>query len=286
MPKHMKTSESSLARKRAALIRSPSKVSKRASTTDTKLCTPEERARERRPRLLLEDNSDADADSAKKSDGNSSDDRAKASVEHDAAHGANAVPLTSQVAAVTVADVAAQIDARGSVSIAADRAGNNAIGQGKKGVFAVAAPNPLQRKIDSVKRGLTLLQSAFDVPNVNELDEHDRVRLRQAFVEATEVYAHDTLILRAYDRANDEYDWPALISHVTNVKTMLRTTQTCLQQQLKSGPPKASQPQLKYLQSLGYDENAGGNTKLNALNMDEARMLITSLKAAKAFRDA
>ena len=158
MPKHMKNSESSLARKRAALIRSPSKVSKRASTTDTKLCTPEERARERRPRLLLEDNSDADDDSAKKSDGNSSDDRAKASVEHDAAHGANAVPLTSQVAAVTVADVAAQIDARGSVSIAADRAGN--------------------------------------------------------------------------------------------------------------------------------DENAGGNTKLNALNMDEARMLITSLKAAKAFRDA
>ena len=43
---------------------------------------------------------------------------------------------------------------------------------------------------------------------------------------------------------------------------------------------------VKYLQSLGYDENAGGNTKLNALNMDEARMLITSLKAAKAFRDA
>ena len=116
------------------------------------------------------------------------------------------MPLTSQVAAVTVADVAAQIDARGSVSIAADRAGNNAIAQGKKGVFAVAAPNPLQRKIDSVKRGLTLLQSAFDVPNVNELDEHDRVRLRQAFVEATEVYAHDALILRTYDRANDEYD--------------------------------------------------------------------------------
>ena len=94
------------------------------------------------------------------------------------------------------------------------------------------------------------------------------------------------LILRAYDRASDDYDWPALLSHVTNVKTMLRTTQSCLEQQLKSGPPKASQPQLKYLQKLGYNENATGNTKLDALTMAEARMLITSLKAAKSFRDA
>jgi len=85
-------------------------------------------------------------------------------------------------------------------------------------VFAVSAPNPSQHKLDSVKRGLTLLQSVFDVPNENELDEHDRVRLRQAFVEATEVYAHAALMLRTYDRANDTYDWPALISHVTNVK--------------------------------------------------------------------
>jgi hypothetical protein len=242
---------------------------------------------------MVEDNSDGDDndDSAKKSDDNSNADRAKAPVEHDVADDANAVPLASHEAVVTVAASAPasdtpHIDASGCANVVAARAGKDAFAHGRKGVFAVSAPSAPQRKLDSVMRGLTLLQSAFDVPNVNDLDEHDRHRLRAAFIEATEVYAHDALILRAYDRASNDYDWPALLSHVTNVKTMLRTTQSCLEQQLKSGPPKASQPQLKYLQSLGYDENAAGNTKLDALTMDEARMLITSLKAAKSFRDA
>jgi len=242
---------------------------------------------------MLEGSSDNDDndDSAKKSDDNSNADRAKAPVEHDVADGANAVPVTSHDAVAPVAASAPvsdtpNNDASGCANVVAASTGTDAVAHGRKGVFAVSVPSGPQRKIDSVKRGLTLLESAFDVPNVNELDEHDRDRLREVFIEATEVYAHDALILKAYDRANDDYDWPALISHVTDVKTMLKTTQSCLEQQLKSGPPKASQPQLKFLQQLGYNENAAGNTKLDALTMAEARMLITSLKAAKSFRDA
>jgi hypothetical protein len=237
------------------------------------------------------DNDDTD-DSAKKSDDNSNADRAKAPVEHDVADGANAVPVTSHdavapvAASAPVSDTPNTDDSAKKSDVVAASTGTDAVAHGRKGVFAVSPPSGPQRKLDSVKRGLALLQSAFDVPNVNELDEHDRDRLRAVFIDATEVYSHDALILKDYDRANDVYDWPALISHVTDVKTMLKTTQSSLEQQLKSGPPKASQPQLKYLQKLGYNENATGNTKLDALTMAEARMLITSLKAAKSFRDA
>ena len=170
--------------------------------------------------MTVEYNSDCDDndDSAKKSDDNSNADRAKAPVEHDVADDANAVPLASHEAVVTVAASAPasdtpHIDASGCANVVAARAGKDAFAHGRKGVFAVSAPSAPQRKLDSVMRGLTLLQSAFDVPNVNDLDEHDRRRLRAAFIEATEVYAHDALILRAYDRASDDYDWPALLSH-------------------------------------------------------------------------
>ena len=156
----------------------------------------------------------------------------------------------------------------------------------RRGIFAIAKPaNPADQKLATVKAAIALLQSAFDVPNVNELDENDKIRLRETFIEATQVYAHDTLVLRSYDRANDENDWTQLIKHVTAVKGMLKTTQASLERQAQEGPPKASLPQKKYLQTLGYDENAPGNTKFSELTMDEARMLITSLKAAKLFSE-
>ena len=124
VPKHLlRRSDSSPARKRDALIRSPSKVSKRASATDAKLHTPEKRASERRRRHVLEDTSNDDDDSAKRSDENSNTDCTKVPVDHDGADGANALPLTSHMATVAGAGSApadsapaAQIAARKSAS--------------------------------------------------------------------------------------------------------------------------------------------------------------------------
>ena len=276
---------------------SPKASKKRAPETNaTSPQTPENRShKRRRPRAIHVDDSDDGKTSETSNEILNEISPAVAAVDAvDAADvpAATSEHATSLVAASPIQGDAVKANAPKTIAAVArdsqrDAVDNNvAPRRDTKGIFAIAKPaNPVDQKLATVKAAIALLQSAFDVPNVNELDGNDKIRLRETFIEATQVYAHDTLVLRSYDRANDENDWTQLIKHVTAVKGMLKTTQASLERQAQEGPPKASLPQKKYLQTLGYDENAPGNTKLSELTMDEARMLITSLKAAKLFRE-